>query len=45
MDQVIVLAVDGSEASHHAAGIGLERLAPGGRVIVATVVDGGDPTR
>jgi nucleotide-binding universal stress UspA family protein len=43
MDQVVLLCVDGSEASIHAAETGLARLAPG-RTIVATVVAGVDPT-
>ena len=44
MDQVVVLCIDGSEDSIEAARTGLARLAPGGRIILATVVDAGDPT-
>jgi nucleotide-binding universal stress UspA family protein len=44
MDQVVVLCVDGSDDSLAAASTGLTRLAPGGRVVLATVVDAGDPT-
>ncbi len=44
MDQVVVLCVDGSESSTGAAATGLARLAPGGRTIVLTVVEGSDPT-
>jgi nucleotide-binding universal stress UspA family protein len=44
MDQVVVLCVDGSETSIGAAATGLARLAPGGRTIVLTVVEGSDPT-
>lgn len=44
MNQVVVLCVDGSEASIGAAATGLARLGPADRTIVATVVEGGDPT-
>jgi len=44
MNQVVVLCVDGSETSIGAAATGLARLGPADRTIVATVVDGGDPT-
>ena len=43
MDQVVLLCVDGSEDSLAAASTGLRRLAPG-RIVLATVVDAGDPT-
>ena len=43
MDQVVLLCVDGSEDSLAAASTGLRRLNPG-RVVLATVVDAGDPT-
>jgi nucleotide-binding universal stress UspA family protein len=44
VDGTIVLCVDGSEASLHAARVGLDRLAPAGRVVIVTVVEAGDPT-
>jgi nucleotide-binding universal stress UspA family protein len=44
VDQVVVLCVDGSEASIGAAATGLARLAPAARTFVVTVVDAGDPT-
>ncbi len=44
MDQVVLLCVDGSETAIGAAATGLARLAPGGRTIVVTVVEGGNPT-
>jgi nucleotide-binding universal stress UspA family protein len=43
VDHVVLLCVDGSEDSLAAASTGLARLAPG-RVVLATVVDAGDPT-
>ena len=44
MDPVVLLCVDGSEDSLAAARTGLARLAPGGRVVLVTVVDEPDPT-
>jgi nucleotide-binding universal stress UspA family protein len=44
VDQVVVLCIDGSEDSIAAARTGLARLARGGRILLATVVDAGDPT-
>lgn len=44
MDQVVLLCVDGSDHAVAAAATGLARLAPGGRTIVVTVVEGGNPT-
>ena len=39
-----MLCVDGSDHAIAAAATGLARLAPGGRTIVVTVVEGGNPT-
>jgi nucleotide-binding universal stress UspA family protein len=44
MDPVVLLCVDGSEDSLAAARTGLTLLAPGGRAVLATVVDSPDPT-
>jgi nucleotide-binding universal stress UspA family protein len=44
MDPVVLLCVDGSDDAQAAASTGLARLAPGGRIVLATVVDAGDPT-
>lgn len=40
----IILCVDGSDASLHAARVGLATLAPADHVVVLTVVEAGDPT-
>jgi nucleotide-binding universal stress UspA family protein len=44
MDPVVLICLDGSEDALEAARTGLARLAPGGRIVLATVVDPPDPT-